>query len=93
VVRVSEVTLHTRCRWEREGEGGVRKVTLRTRSPSPLHPYSGGREGHWKGWALKLMSKELKTYTTEYRTKNTETHVHKITNVLYLPVFLYGAWT
>jgi hypothetical protein len=28
------------------------------------HPYSQGREGHWKGWALKLLYIKLTTYTT-----------------------------
>ncbi len=31
------------------------EVTLHTHPQLPPNPYSSGREGHWKGWALILM--------------------------------------
>ncbi len=74
----------------------MHNVTLHTHSPPPPIQHIG-EGGHWKGWALKLMY--IKTHNihnriqntehrTEYRTRtqNTETHVHKITNV---PVFIW----
>jgi hypothetical protein len=66
-----------------KGEGGGRALL-----PSPP-PTTGRteltlsrwrREGHWKGWALKI------TYNSQYAVQNTDhicskIHVHKITDV------------
>jgi hypothetical protein len=53
-----------------------------------LRPAEGG--GVVSGQSEFTMSRPHKTHNIQYRIHNTETHVHKITNV---PVFLHGAWT
>ncbi len=50
----------------------VVKITVPYPTPYPQQSYRLEREGHWKGWALKLMYIKLTTYTSEYRTQNTE---------------------